>query len=186
MTVAAEPGPATGPLDDGGERDAARHEDRTTLRRLAWFAAAVAGLLLVRSVVVAPVRVGSDSMRPTLTPGRIVLVDRLSLRWRAPRVGDVVTATDPLTGASIVKRVVAVGGDRVGIEDGRLVRNGEVVDEPHADRTGMDGYYYGPVAVPAGHVFLLGDARADSVDSRRFGPLPADAVDGRVVTGLGG
>lgn len=164
---------------------AARAADRTTLRRLAWFALVVVLLLVVRSWVVAPMRIDSGSMRPTLPPGRVVLVDRVSGHWRAPAHDDIVTTTDPETGGSIVKRVVAVEGDSVGIEDGRLVRNGVVVDEAHADRTNMDGYYFGPVVVPPGHVFLLGDARADSVDSRRFGPVAVDALDGRVVAALG-
>lgn len=160
--------------------------DRLTARRLAVFAAAIASLLVARAWLVAPVRVGSDSMRPTLAPGRVILVDKVSGRWRAPRVGDVVTTRDPLTGETIVKRIVAVGGDDVGIEDGRLVRNGAVVDEPGVDTTAMGGAYFGPVAVPAGHVFLLGDHRAESVDSRRFGAVPVSALEGRLVASLWG
>jgi hypothetical protein len=70
----------------------------------------------------------------------------------------------------------------VGIEDGLLVVNGATVVEKYIDNENMDGFYFGPDVVPAGHVFLLGDNRDTSEDSRAFGPVAVDEIDGRVLT----
>ena len=64
-------------------------------------------------------------------------------------------------------------------QDGFLVLNGEIVDEPYADLDQMDGYFFGPITVPDGEVFLLGDHRFESSDSRHFGTVPVDDIDGR-------
>ena len=87
---------------------------------------------------------------------------------------------DPLGDGLIVKRVVAVGGDSIGFEDGVLVRNGRPVSE-HYTSDFLDGVYYGPDVVPPGELYLLGDNRFDSIDSRNFGTVPVDTVVGRVV-----
>lgn len=160
---------------------AERADDRVTIRRIAVFAAIVVLLVVVRTFVAEPVRVRSTSMEPTLRSGAALVIDKLSYRWRTPRRGEIVTAHDPTTGEPIVKRIVAVAGDSIGIEDGRLVRNGVPVDEPYVDDDDMDGYYFGPITVPDGHVFVLGDHRADSVDSRRYGPLAVADLDGRLL-----
>ena len=85
------------------------------------------------------------------------------------------------SGGLVVKRVAAVGGDTVGIEDGVLVVNGEAEREGYVDYGSVDGFYFGPVDVPPGEVFLLGDNRANSEDSRDFGPVREDEVVGRVL-----
>jgi len=127
-----------------------------------------------------PVRVHADSMRPTLHSGDEVLVDRLSLALRAPHRGEIVVADAPNVGL-VVKRVAAVGGDTVGIEDGVLVVNGHAERERYVDYASIDGSYFGPVRVPRGDVFLLGDNRGNSEDSRDFGAVPEGAVVGRVL-----
>ena len=175
-------------MTDGSEADAVdadlepRSEDRTTIRRVLWFAGAIVFLLVLRSFVVEPVRVRSDSMAPTLRPGAVLLIDKFTYLARDPRRGEIVVAVDPRSGASIVKRVVAVGGDSVGIENGALVVNGAVVVEKYIDNDNMGGFYFGPDDVPPGHVFLLGDNRDTSEDSRTFGPIDVDDIDGRVLT----
>lgn len=88
----------------------------------------------------------------------------------------------PWTGASFVKRVVAIGGDVVGLEDGELVVNGVHVPEPWVDTESVDGVWFGPVAVPTGALFLMGDDRARSVDTSDLGPARLEDVDGRVLT----
>jgi signal peptidase I len=113
-----------------------------------------------------------------------VLIDKLTFVAREPRRGDVIVTDDPRSGLSIVKRVVAVGGDSVGIENGDLVLNGATVAERYVDNDDMEGYYFGPDIVPDGTVFLLGDNRADSIDSRAFGPVAVDAIDARVMATL--
>ncbi len=146
------------------------------MRRTA-VALAVLGLvlLLARLTVVQPFRVASGSMAPAHPEGDVVLV----LRGVDARPGDVVVADLP-TGRA-VKRVAAVGGQSVGIDDGRLCVDGRCRLEPWVDPRHVDGTFWGPVDVPPGHVVLLGDARDVSVDSRELGPLPVGDVVGRVV-----
>ena len=126
-----------------------------------------------------PVRVHADSMQPTLRSGDEVLVDRLSLALRAPHRGEVVVANSPV--GLVVKRVAAVGGDTIGIEDGVLVVNGHREQERYVDYASIDGSYFGPVQVARGDVFLLGDNRGNSEDSRDFGAVPEDDVVGRLL-----
>jgi signal peptidase I len=133
--------------------------------------ASVTGLLPLQIM-----RVGSDSMEPTLRTGSLVLVDRTD---QDVAVADIVVVESPL-GGLLVKRAVALGGDTVGIEDGVLVVDGEAVCEPDIDPDLIDGSYFGPVTVPEGHVFLLGDHRDGSIDSREFGSVPLSAVVGQV------
>ena len=138
-----------------------------------------AAVLLVSGVLpLQAIRIPTDSMTPTISPGDHLLLDKRDVA--GPAVGDVVVVHDPLGDGLIVKRVVAVGGDTIGFEDGILVRNGRPVDEPYTTDF-LDGVYYGPDVVPPGQLYLLGDNRFDSEDSRNFGPVPADTVVGRVV-----
>ncbi len=174
MTVAIDPD-----VDD--EELEQSSEDATTLRRILWFAAVIVVLLLVRSFVLEPVRVRSDSMEPTLPSGAIVLIDKLTYLTREPHRGDIVVTADPRTGESIVKRVVAVGGDSVGIEDGQLIVNGASIVESYIDNAEMDGFFTGPDVVPPGEVYLLGDNRDTSEDSRAFGTVDVDNIEGRVL-----
>lgn len=157
--------------------DPARMPGRDRRRRWPGVLAGAVALALVASVTgVLPVRVmrvGSDSMSPTLAAGDLVLVQRGD---GAVQRKDVVVVDHPDTGALLVKRAVAIGGDRLAIEDGVLVVDGEPVCEPGIDSARLDGVWFGPVTVARGEVFLLGDDRASSIDSRAFGTVPADEV----------
>jgi len=174
------------PLTDTVEPEVAdeleARDDRSAVRRVVWFVAVVVLLLLVRGFVVEPVRVHGNSMEPTLPAGAMLVIDKITLHARDPHRGDVIVTDDPRTGELIVKRVVATEGDSVGIENGLLIVNGQTVEETYVDNHDMEGFYFGPDTVPSGHVFLLGDNRADSVDSRAFGPVAVDSIDGRVLT----
>ena len=141
------------------------------------------GLALIFAVE--PVRVSSNSMSPTFAAGDQVLIDKVTSRAHHPRRRDIVTFHIPGSHEQLIKRVVGVAGDTVGLEDGVLVVNGAHLTESFVDYSQMDATYFGPVTVPAGMVFLLGDNRANSVDSRTFGPVPVKAVTGRVLTRIG-
>jgi signal peptidase I len=147
------------------------------LRRVGYGVAALAVLLVSGLLPVQSIRIPSESMTPTIRPGDHLLLDKRHPEEVA--VGDIVVVHDPLGDGLIVKRAIAVGGDSIGFEDGVLVRNGRPVDEPYTTDF-LDGVYYGPDVVPAGQVYLLGDNRVDSVDSRDFGPVPVTSVVGRV------
>ena len=145
-----------------------------------------AAVLVFISVVLAvlvfePFTVRSSSMTPTLLTGDQILAERLTPRFGHLERGDLVVFKAPATRALMVKRVVALAGDRVGLADGRLVVNGHRRAEAYVDLASVDSVYFGPEVVPAGSVFVMGDDRADSVDSRDFGPVPLDRVLGRVL-----
>lgn len=136
-------------------------------------AMSVSGVLPVRVV-----RVESSSMSPTLDAGDLVLVARGAGELHR---GDVVVVRHPDTGERLVKRAVALGGEAVRIDDGILVVDEVAVCEPAIDPDRIDGVFSGSVTVPAGEVFVLGDDRRDSVDSRDFGPVSVDDVLGHVI-----
>ena len=142
--------------------------------------ALVAGAALLL-VAVEPLRVTSESMSPRLTAGDHVLVDKLSGRWQSPEVDDLVVFRDPEHGELVVKRVVALGGQTVALEDAVLVVDGVVRNEPQVDLTRIDSTYFGPVIVPSDAVFVLGDNRSESIDSRRYGAIEIDELVGRVL-----
>jgi signal peptidase I len=139
----------------------------------------VVAVLLV--AVLEPFRVTSGSMSPTLTAGDHVLVDKLSGRWRPSEVGDLVVFHEPQGGELAVKRIVALEGSTVALEDGVLHVDGVPQREPGIDLKGVDSVYFGPVAVAAGAVFVMGDNRGDSIDSRTYGAIPIDELVGRVL-----
>jgi signal peptidase I len=151
--------------------------------------ALVVGVVLTRAFLVAPVRIASDSMSPTLRRGDVVVVWRGE---RSPERDDLVTFASPEDGALTVKRIVGLEGDRVALADALLYVNDELVVEPRRRTDAIDGTYYGPVTVPAGHVLVMSDDRDRAVDSRHYGPVPVSAVTGRVLLrlwppwGLGG
>ena len=141
-------------------------------------ALAIVGL---RALVVEPVRVASGSMSPTLGQGDIVVVNK---RDRIPARGDLVTFTSPQDGERAMKRVVGIGGDVVAIRDAILYVNDVEVQETYVDHESIDALYYGPVTVAIGSVLVLGDLRAESIDSRSYGDIPLEEVSGTVVARL--
>jgi signal peptidase I len=119
--------------------------------------------------------VPSASMAPTLRPGDHIVVTRyLSDR---PGRGDVVVFHHPTGSELTVKRVVGLPGDLVESQEGRVRVSGRVLDEPYAINDGSIRIL--PQIVPANHLFVLGDNRRDSYDSRHWGPLPDGLVVGR-------
>ena len=155
-------------------------------RTLAGAALCLGGLLALRLWVVEPITVSSESMEPTVAAGSIVWVNKAGPRLAGPRPGQLVVFNGPDDGempdeAVLLKRVVATEGQTVAILDGVLFVDGAEAKEPYVNRRTIDGVYFGTVTVPAGQLFVLGDNRETSVDSRDFGPIPATAVQGTVL-----
>jgi signal peptidase I len=171
-------------------------------------AMALAIALAVQWLLIKPYRIPSGSMEPTLDVGQRVLVNRLSHRLGSePKVGDIITfhppagadEQPPRCGApaaenqactaptpqksdqTFIKRVVGVPGDRIQIRDGRVIRNGHATKEPFiaACGAGQGCDLPRPITVPKGYVFLMGDNRGQSDDSRFWGPVPDDWVIGK-------
>ena len=139
------------------------------------------------AVLYRPYTVPTGSMEPTVRPGDRVLGERID--GSQVRRGDVVVFTDSVWGeVPLVKRVVAVGGDTVKCCDkqGRLEVNGKALDEPYLDGPGPASLTSFEVKVPQGQLFMMGDNRATSEDSRAHmtdgdtGAVPRSAVTARV------
>ncbi len=142
-------------------------------------------VLLVRSFLVSWYPVVSDSMAPTVDRGDIAIVDKFVWRMGGLDRNDVVTFTHPDNGQVLIKRVVGLPGDTITIEDAILRVNGTPVPEPYVDHRRIDGLYFGPVVVPKNQLFLLGDNRFASTDSRDYGPVPIDSLTGRYLFTVG-
>jgi signal peptidase I len=138
-------------------------------------------LLASRLWLVEPVTVSSESMEPALPKGSTVLMFKPGPALGSPKAGDLVVFTSPEDGSPAVKRAIAFGGQTVAIEDSVLVVDGVPQAEPGIDHSRIDGTYFGPVTVPAGNVFVLGDNRAGSIDSRAYGSVPLEALQATVL-----
>lgn len=176
---------------------------RGSLLELVTIVAVALGLALgIQAFLVKPFRIPSESMEPTLDVGQRVLVDRVSYRFGKPEIHDVVvfkpprganneiesqacgvrhspesacpTPTKARSDTNFIKRVVAVGGDRLKIIDGRVVRNGVRQKEPFIRPDAGCGICNLPreITIPKGYYFMMGDNRGQSQDSRVWGPIP--------------
>ncbi len=133
----------------------------------------------VRPFVMEAFWIPSGSMIPTLQINDRVLVNKFIYRFTEPSRGDIVvfeSVDDPDT--DLIKRVVGLPGDRVAVRSGRLVVNGEPQKEPFTNKKFPDTSFFAATTVPKNHVFVMGDNRANSQDSRVFGPLPKKNIEG--------
>ena len=133
----------------------------------------------IRPFVLEAFQVPSESMVPTFEVGDRFLANKFVYRFWEPSVGDVVVFRSVEGGdEDLVKRIVALPGDEVTVENGVLSVNGEVRNEPFVNEELPDRGAYGPARVPEGDVFVMGDNRANSRDSRFFGPVPIENIEG--------
>lgn len=191
--------------DETPTEETPRSAGAEMLRTIGVVVAAVAIVVFVQALVVKPFKIPSGSMERTLHVGQRVIVDRVSLHLRDPHRGDIVVFHPPVnaedggmcrqqpdggacvrgaderTSTYFIKRVVAVGGDRVSVRDGRLTVNGQRVREPYARVSDPDCDTCDlpeEITVPAGSYYMVGDNRADSYDSRAWGAVPRDWLVG--------
>ncbi len=179
---------------------------RQRLREFVSVLIAAAIALTARASLADHYRVPTGSMDPTVEVEDRVFVDKLAYglrlpltelyvaRFAAPNRGDVVVLTSPENGIVLLKRVVAVGGDRIKVRDGVVEVNGQAaeLDVSHGhlyetlggkahplnlERSG--GPDFGPVVVPRGEVLVLGDNRGNSQDGRMFGFVREASILGR-------
>jgi signal peptidase I len=175
---------------DGGTEDAdekpRRRWRRTILEWLGVIGGGIAIALLVEAFLIQAFWIPSPSMEPTLDVGDRVLVNKLSYKFHDVNRGDVVVFERP-PGAStgqndeikdLIKRVIAVGGDTIEAKEGDVYVNGERIDENYLEPgTPTDNL---PLkTIPDGQVFVMGDNRTNSEDSRIFGSIDEDAIVGR-------
>lgn len=159
--------------------------------------------ILIKTFLLQAFFIPSGSMEDTLQQGDRVFVSKLSYRWGDPQRGDIIVFVSPnaperedrgpvgnffrslreglglaTPELDLIKRVVAVEGEVVQGKEGILYVNGDPVEEPYLKEQGVIGDF-GPVDVEDGEVFMMGDNRANSQDSRFFGPVEESAIVGR-------
>ena len=174
---------APAPLGPAPRRVTVDGPSRTVVA-VAALAALVLALGLVRTYLAGPVSISSESMEPTLFAGDVVLVDRRDIEPADLARGDLVTFRSAHTGEEMLKRLIGLPGDSVATIDAVVHVNDQPVEEPYVDFSDWEGIFNARVVVPDGHVFVLGDNRGASVDSRDFGPVPTESLDGRVLLRL--
>jgi len=159
--------------------------------------------VLIKTFLIQAFFIPSASMRDTLIEGDRVMVNKLAYRFGEPHRGDIIVFDSPLEAddesesflaavlrhigealgvstpdSALIKRVVAVGGETIQIIDNQVMIDGVIIEEPYLDGNVRMGDF-GPMQVPEGQVFVMGDNRNQSEDSRRFGPVEEDQIIGR-------
>ncbi len=147
---------------------------------------------VIQTFIAQPYQVRQQSMQRTLEPGEYVLVDKLTPHWDSYSRGDIVVFEPPegwsLDGdrTPFIKRVIGEAGDTVELRDGAVWVNGVELQEPYVFKE-LDGSTQptDPTSgqsrwqIPPGEIFVMGDHREASADSRTFGPVPEASVIGR-------
>ncbi len=134
----------------------------------------------VRPFIVTAYKIPSESMVPTLEVGDRVLANKFIYRFTEPERGDIVVfeSVDENDDQTLIKRVVGVAGDKIRMRKGTLYVNNDPVNEPYLNQSRLSEQTFGPVWVPEGNIFVMGDNRGNSADSRVFGPLPLENLEG--------
>ena len=155
---------------------------RYGLRRALWdvIETILISLLLFAAInyLTARIRVESISMEPNLYAGDFVIVNRMAYRFDSPTRGDIIVFRFPPrpTETPYIKRVIGLPGDRVQVKSGRVFVNNAVIQEPYLTvRTSPDGYWQ----IPEDALFVMGDNRENSSDSRTWGMVPLENVIGK-------
>lgn len=167
---------------------------------------ALAVAVVIKTFLIQPFYVPSESMLPTIETNDRVMISKIGYRFGDPQRGEIVVFVSPFneeideesfpeavvrhileavgiqtaSADDLIKRIVAIGGDTVQVMGGYLYVNGIQVDEPYLLEQGIMPDF-GPETVPEASVFVMGDNRAVSYDSRRFGAIPLDHVLGEAV-----
>jgi len=186
MTDPAEAGPA-----EPGPR---RRWRRVLIESGATVLVAVLLASVIRTFVFQPFFIPSGSMTPTLGVYDRILVQKAFFSWHDVREGDIVVFSRPplencgqQDGDDLVKRVIALPGQTIYSASGSIYVNGRLLAEPylpHADPLGPPVPHASsqhPYRVPPGEFYVLGDNRADSCDSRYWGPITGSSIIGKVV-----
>lgn len=141
----------------------------------------------LRTFVFQAYEIPSGSMEETIMTGDMVFSEKVTYYFREPEYGDVVTFHDPeIPGRILIKRCIATEGQTVEIndEDGLVYVDGVALDEPYTDGKPsytIPGGVSFPYTVPEGEIWVMGDNRTNSQDSRKFGAVPVSSVTGLAV-----
>ena len=176
-------------MDSGQHAEKRRSNVLRSLLSIVVMVAVVAlGVVALRAFVFVPYEIPSGSMEDTIMTGDMVFSEKVSYYMREPQQGDIVTFDDPeVEGRTLIKRVIATGGQTVDLVNGKVVVDGVELDEPYVSgkeslpltrtATGVTLSY--PYTVPSGCIWVMGDNRTSSQDSRYFGAIPLSSISGR-------
>ncbi len=130
------------------------------------------------NTLTARIRVESVSMKPNLIEGDFVLVNRIAYRFSDPKRGDIIVFKYPPEPNSTpyIKRIIGLPGDQIQIRDSNVFINGSLLSEPYLMSNTMRG---GEWTVPQDSLFVMGDNRNNSSDSRNWGMVPFDNIIGK-------
>lgn len=145
--------------------------------------------VLVRTFVIEPYKIPTGSMEQTIQVGDRVIGEKVSYRFRDPQPGEIVTFLREQDGHTdtLIKRVIAVGGQTVDLRDGAVYVDGVALDEPYVGGQptlplqGGDLPIAYPYTVPEGYLWVMGDNRTNSRDSRAIGPIRVEDVTSHAV-----
>ena len=157
----------------------------TRLGKICWDIASTIILAVIMALFVnvyiaeaAMVEAG-PSMQPTLYVGNRVMMEKISYHFGMPKRGDVVIVDPPGEGVNLIKRVIALPGEVIEVRNGRVWINGDQLAEPWVENYGGPGYP--ATRIPMDYLYILGDNRSISHDSRAIGPVAAAWVKGHVI-----
>ena len=171
---------------------------RVTIDWLVTIVGAILIVLAIKAWVVNPYRIPSSSMEPTLhcaTPGPgceahfsdRVLANRFIYHFTSPKRGDIVVFNTPPeaalkcgAGGVFVKRLIGLPGETWSERNGYVYIDGKKLNEPYVQAARRDTRTIGPLTIPPGHYFFMGDNRASSCDSREWGTVPRANLIGKV------
>ncbi|MFS0727934.1 signal peptidase I [Paenibacillus sp. 1P07SE] len=165
------------------EKDKAKGKRwRKELREwLVSIAMAVGIALLIQNYAFAQAEVRQSSMSGTLEEGHRLVEDKLSYIFSEPRRGDIVIIDGPESDVRLIKRLIALPGDTVDIREGAVYLNGTRLEEPYAKGQTFPVGLEVPFTVQEHQVFVLGDNRENSTDSRQLGTISYDSLEGKAV-----
>ncbi len=176
---------------NGSEANAAKpHKSaKSPILGIVEFIVAIIVFFLIIHLLIQPYRIPSGSMEDTIMTGDMVISEKVSYNFGEPKQGDIVTFIDPDNDSrTLIKRVIATGGQTVDLIDGDVYVDGNKLDEPYTDgkpsfplagKGGVSMMY--PYTVPEGEVWVMGDNRTNSQDSRYFGSIPVSSVNGHAI-----
>lgn len=171
-------------MDKHDQTATAQAQKSLTREILGWawiLPAAFLANLVIQNYAFAQTEVRSISMQSTLYEGQRLIEDKLSYRFHGPEHGDIVVIDGPEYKDRLVKRLIGLPGDVVDMKDGRVYVNGSLLEEPYVKGTTYPAGLAVPYTVPEDHVFVMGDNRERSTDSRQLGPIALTSIEGKAV-----